>query len=115
MKQGLGIGLFAARARSSRPTACSSHDASTSAFLTQFSAILIPAWIALRQPAQPRARSSGWAASSCWSGVAILGHFDWRTLRFGRGEWETLLCSVFFMGQILWIGKKEFAGNRPPR
>jgi hypothetical protein len=46
-------------------------------------------------------------------GVAILGHFNWRTLRFGRGEWETLLCSVFFMGQILWVAKKEFADNRP--
>ncbi len=45
--------------------------------------------------------------------MAILGHFDWRTLRFGRGEWETLLCSLFFMGQILLISKKEFSGNRP--
>ena len=46
-------------------------------------------------------------------GVGILGHFDWRTLRFGRGEWETLLCSAFFVGQILWIERPEFAGNRP--
>jgi drug/metabolite transporter (DMT)-like permease len=46
-------------------------------------------------------------------GVAILGHFDWRTLRLGRGECETLLCSVFFVGQILWVGRREFADNRP--
>src|SRR5207248_3965227 len=48
-------------------------------------------------------------------GVAILGRFDWRALRFGRGEWETLLCSFFFMGQILWLEKKEFVGNSPWR
>jgi drug/metabolite transporter (DMT)-like permease len=47
------------------------------------------------------------------AGVGILGHFDWRTLRLGRGEWETLLSSIFFMGQILWVGKREFSGNRP--
>lgn len=45
-------------------------------------------------------------------GVAILGNFDFRTLSFGRGEWETLLSSLFFMGQILWLEKKEFAANR---
>jgi drug/metabolite transporter (DMT)-like permease len=46
-------------------------------------------------------------------GVAILGRFDWRTLRLGRGEWETLLSSVFFMAQILWLERREFAANRP--
>ena len=45
------------------------------------------------------------------AGVAILGRFDFRGMRLGRGEWETLLCSVFFMGQILWLDRKEFAGN----
>jgi hypothetical protein len=46
-------------------------------------------------------------------GVAILGRFDWRTLRLGRGEWETLLCSAFFMGQILWLG--EGVRGKPAR
>jgi drug/metabolite transporter (DMT)-like permease len=49
------------------------------------------------------------------AGVAILGRFDWQTLSLGRGEWETLLSSVFFMGQILWLEKREFAGNRPEK
>ena len=48
-------------------------------------------------------------------GVGILGHFDLRTLKLGRGEWETLLCSVFYTGQILWIERREFAGNRPAK
>jgi drug/metabolite transporter (DMT)-like permease len=45
----------------------------------------------------------------------VLGRFDWREMRLGRGEWETLLCSVFFMGQILTLERSEFAGNRPDR
>ena len=86
-------------------------DASTSAFLTQFSAILIPAWLALRGQRNPGAMV--WACCALvLVGVAILGHFDWRTLRFGRGECETLLCSVFFIGQILWVGQQGFPDNR---
>jgi hypothetical protein len=49
------------------------------------------------------------------AGVAILGRFDWRELRFGRGEWETLLSSLFFMGQILTLGSKQYAANRPEK
>jgi drug/metabolite transporter (DMT)-like permease len=49
------------------------------------------------------------------AGVALLGKFDWHALRFGRGEWETLLCSFFFMGQILWLGRREFVGNDSTR
>jgi drug/metabolite transporter (DMT)-like permease len=114
MRQGLVVGLFAAAGTLLQTDGMQFTDASTSAFLTQFSAILIPAWLALRGRRNP-----GPLVWSCCilvlAGVAILGHFDWHTLKFGRGEWETLLCSVFFMGQILWVGKKEFAGNRSDR
>jgi drug/metabolite transporter (DMT)-like permease len=112
IRQGLGLGAFAAAGTFLQTDGLQYTEASTSSFLTQFSAILIPAWLALRHRRNP-----GWIV---WvgcvlvlAGVAILGHFDWRTLRFGRGEWETTLCSLFFMGQILWLGRPEFAGNRP--
>jgi drug/metabolite transporter (DMT)-like permease len=112
IKQGVGIGLFAAVGTFLQTDGLQYTDASTSSFLTQFSAILIPAWIALRNRRSPRALI--WVGCVLvLAGVAILGHFDWSTLRFGRGEWETLLCSLFFMGQILWIEKPEFAGTRP--
>jgi drug/metabolite transporter (DMT)-like permease len=88
--------------------------ASTSAFLTQFYAIMIPVYLAIRLRRSPRAAT--WISSALvLGGVAILGQFNWRTLSLGRGEWETLLSSVFFMGQILWLEKKEFADNRPER
>lgn len=112
IKQGLGVGAFSAAGTFLQTDGLQFTEASTSSFLTQFSAILIPVWFALRSRRNPGAII--WIGCALvLLGVAILGHFDWRTLRFGRGEWETLLCSVFFMGQILWIEKPEFAGNRP--
>jgi drug/metabolite transporter (DMT)-like permease len=111
IRQGFGIGAFAAAGTFLQTDGLQYTDASTSSFLTQFSAILIPAWLALRNRRNP-----GWVI---WAGcalvlvgVAILGHFNWRTLRLGRGEWETIACSLFFMGQILWLERPEFAGNR---
>lgn len=113
-KQGIIIGLFAAIGMLFQNDGLQFTAASTSAFLTQFYAILIPVYLAIKSRRSPRL--SIWV--SCvlvLAGVAILGRFDWQTLSFGRGEWETLLASVFFMGQILWLEKKEFADNRPEK
>ncbi len=112
VRQGLGIGAFAAAGTLLQTDAMKSTAASTSAFLTQFSAILIPVAIALRRRRNPGALV--WACCALVIiGVGILGRLDWRTLRLGRGEWETLLCSVFFTGQIVWVGRRKYAGNRP--
>lgn len=112
--QGVALGLFAAMGMLLQNDALQFTAASTSAFLTQFYAILIPVYLAVRSRRAPGA--SVWI--SCLlvlAGVAILGRFDWRALSFGRGEWETLASSFFFMGQILWLEKKEFSANRPAR
>jgi drug/metabolite transporter (DMT)-like permease len=110
--QGAGLGLFASAATLFQTDGMQYTAASTSAFLTQFAAILIPSWVAFRSRRNP-----GFVVWACCVlvlvGVGILGHFDWRTLHLGRGEWETLLCSLFFMAQILLLEKKEFSGNRP--
>jgi drug/metabolite transporter (DMT)-like permease len=77
-------------------------------------AVLIPALVALRLRRSPGIRV--WLAGALvLAGVALLGRFDWRTLSFGRGEWETLACSVFYMGQILCLERREFAANDPLR
>jgi drug/metabolite transporter (DMT)-like permease len=111
-KQGVVIGLFAAAGMLFQNDGLQFTEASTSAFLTQFYAILIPVWLAVRQRKNPSALV--WVCCALvLAGVAILGRFDWQKLHLGRGEWETLLCSLFFMGQILWLEKKEFAANRP--
>jgi drug/metabolite transporter (DMT)-like permease len=118
-KQGLILGVFAAGGMLLQNDALHYTAASTSAFLTQISAILIPIWIAVRTRRNP-----GWLVWSCCAlvvaGVAILGKFDpfdnlrtgFNVWRFGRGEWETMLSAVFYMGQILTLDRKEFAGNR---
>ena len=111
-KQGVIIGLFAAAGMLLQNDGLQFTAASTSAFLTQFYAILIPVYLAVRQRRNPG--FFVWASCALvLAGVALLGRFDWHSWQFGRGEWETLLCSLFFMGQILWLGKKEFAANRP--
>jgi drug/metabolite transporter (DMT)-like permease len=112
IKQGVAIGVFASAGTLFQTDGMQFTQASTSAFLTQFSAILIPAWLALRHRRGPGAIV--WLGCILvLAGVGILGHFDWRALRLGRGEWETLLCSLFFMGQILIVGSGRYAGNRP--
>lgn len=85
--------------------------ASTSAFLTQFYAILIPLVVAVRARRRPPAAVWG-AVALVLAGVAILGRFDFRAMRLGRGEVETLLSSLFFMLQIFELGSRRYAGNR---
>ena len=114
VKQGVIIGLFSSAGMLLQNDALQFTSASTSAFLTQFYAILIPVYVAIRARRNP-----GWVVWTCCvlvlAGVAVLGRFDWRELKLGRGEWETLVASLFFMGQILWLGKKEFSANRAER
>lgn len=111
-KQGAMTGLFATVAVFLQNDALRFTSASTSAFLTTFYAITIPLWLALRQRRNPGAMV--WiCCAMVLTGTAILGHFDWHALRLGRGECETLLCSLFFMGQILCLGDAAFARNRP--
>lgn len=111
-KQGVIIGVFASGGMLLQNDGLQFTAASTSAFLTQLYAILIPVWIAVRARHNPGALV--WTCCALvLAGVAVLGQFDFEKMRFGRGEWETLLCSLFFMGQILTLGRKDFASNRP--
>ena len=89
LRQGVVIGLFAALGMMFQNDGLQFTAASTSAFLTQFYAIMIPVWLAVRTRRNP-----GWIIWTCCAlvlgGVAILGQFDWRNFRLGRGEIETL-------------------------
>src|SRR5471030_426324 len=116
LKQGVVLGLFTAAGMFLQNDALQFTAASTSAFLTQCYAIIIPVWLAFRMRKNPGGRV--WLCCALvLAGVALLGKFDpFDLLRagrrghgFGRGEWETLLCSVFFTGQILWLERKEFS------
>jgi drug/metabolite transporter (DMT)-like permease len=113
-KQGLAIGLFSALGMLFQIDGMQFTSASTSAFLTQLYAIVIPIYLALRARKAPP--WTVWVSSALvLAGVAILGRFDWRELHLGRGEVETLIGSMFFMGQILWLDRPEFSSNHVGR
>ena len=112
LRQAVGLGLFASAGMLFQNDGLQYTSASTSAFLTQLYAILIPLWVALRTRRLPPV--AVWVSCGLvLAGVAVLGRFDWQAMRFGRGEFETLVSSLFFMGQILWLERREFAANRP--
>jgi drug/metabolite transporter (DMT)-like permease len=111
IRQAGSLALFASGGTLFQTDGLQFTEASTSAFLTQLSAILIPALLALRYRHSPGLRI--WLPSVLvLFGVAILGHLSWHRLRLGRGEWETILCSLFFAGQIITVGQGRYAGNR---
>lgn len=113
-RQGIILGLFAAVGMLLQNDGLQFTSASTSAFLTQFYAIMIPVWVAWRGRHNPGMRI--WICCALvLAGVAILGRFDWHELHLGRGEVETLLSSVFFMGVILTLERRDFADNRPEK
>lgn len=109
-EQGVGLGVFGGLGILFQMDGLTYTSASTSAFLTQFTCILIPLWVAIHRRALPRVA----VIVSCamvLAGVAILSRFDLRDFRMGRGEFETLLSAVFFTGQILWLERRRYANN----
>lgn len=79
-------------------------SASISAFLTAFYAILVPLFESVLIRKSPALRI--WCSSIIvMTGMGILSGITIRDLIPGRGEWETLISSVFFSFQILWMGR----------
>ncbi|HQY05602.1 MAG TPA: hypothetical protein PLQ52_06030, partial [Lacunisphaera sp.] len=99
LKQGVLIGLTLGAGMLFQNDGLQFTSATTSAFLTQIYAIMIPVWIAWRQRRWPPAIVLACCALVL-PGVAILGRIDFRALHLGRGEVETLVSAVFFMMQI---------------
>jgi len=110
VRQGLGLGLFGGTGLVFQMDGLAYTAASTSAFLTQCYCLLIPLWLALIQRRWP----SPMVVASCLlvvAGVAVLSEIDWRTFTLGRGEVETIIGSVLFTGQILWLQRPTYRTN----
>ena len=107
VKLGIGIGVTGGAGMVVQMAGLNDTLASTSSFLTQFYALLIPVVLAIYYRRLPH-----WLVwISCALVVAGMGKMcgvDWRNFRLGRGEWLTLLASAIFTGQILWLGWEEF-------
>ena len=108
--QGLGLGLFGGLGILLQVDGMGYTSASTSAFLTQCYCVFIPIWVAARERRRPPARVF-FSCTLVIAGAAVLAGVDWRHFHLGRGELETILASLFFTGQILWLERPRFAAN----
>lgn len=108
--QGIGLGVAAGLGMLFQADGLQYTSASSVAFLTQFSAVLVPLYCVARDRRLPSARTI-LCVAMVLAGVGILGRFDWQTMRFGRGEIETLIGTAFFTAQILWLDHPRFRGN----
>ena len=112
--QGAGLAIFGSIGLLFQMDGVNYTEASTSAFLTQTYCLILPIFQAVRERRRPSALIL-LASIMVLSGVAVLARFDWQTMRLGRGEWETILASVIFTGQILWLERPVFAANNTAR
>jgi drug/metabolite transporter (DMT)-like permease len=111
-EQGMVIAIFGAGGILFQMDGIGYTAASTCAFLTQGYCIFIPLWVALTRRRRPPLKIfMSTALVVC--GVAILSRLHFHDLKLGRGEWETLLASLLFTGQILCLESPRYAGNRP--
>ena len=111
LSQGIGLGIFSGGGMLLQMDGINYTAASTSAFLTSCYCVIIPVIIACRRRRWPPARVAG-SCALVLVGMAILAGVSPRTLRLGRGEWETVLASTFFAGQIFWLEQPRYARNR---
>src|SRR6185295_8158605 len=110
LQQGIGLGLFGGGGILLQVDGLAYTSASTSAFLTQCYCVIIPIWVAVRQRRWPSATVLLGSALVV-VGVAALANLDWHEFHLGRGELETVIASVLFTGQILWLERPRFAAN----
>lgn len=110
-RQGVLLGLSAGCGMFLQNDGLQFTSASVSAFLTQFYAIMIPVVIAVRTRRSPP--PVVWVCGVLvLAGTGVLGHFDVRAMRLGRGELETLGSSLFFMVQIFILADRRHRANR---
>jgi drug/metabolite transporter (DMT)-like permease len=111
---GLGLGLFGGGGLLLQVDGLAHTHASVSAFLTQCYCLFIPLWVSIWGRRWPSVRILI-ACALVATGVAVLAEVKWGDFRLGRGEIETLLASVLFGGQILWLERPRFAGTNVNR
>lgn len=108
--QGAGLGFFGGIGLIFQMDGLNYTSASTSAFLTQSYCFIIPIIVALRERHSPTLRVV-LCTILMMSGIAILTQLKPHDLHLGRGEMETLIGSLVFTGQILWLERPMFAHN----
>jgi drug/metabolite transporter (DMT)-like permease len=108
--EGAGLGLCAGAGMILQVDGLAYTSASTSAFLTQCCCLLLPWAAAVRDRRWPSLLMVVCSVLAA-IGVAVLTGVNWQGLRLGRGEIETLMSSIIFTGQILWLERPVFGPN----
>ncbi len=112
--QALGLGVFTASGMLFQMDGLSYTSASTSAFITQGYCIFLPLTVAIMTRRFP-ALHVILSAIMVMAGVAILAQLDFYDFHLGRGELETLIASLIFTAQILWVDRPAYARNNMGR
>ena len=109
--QALGLGAFGGVGLYLQTLGLAWTDASVSAFLTQLYTLLVPLIVAFRDRRFP----SGRVMVACvlvLAGVAMLSPGLLTHLTLGPGEMVILISTGFIAGQIVWVERPLYAGNR---
>ncbi len=109
--QALGLGAFGGAGLYLQTLGLAWTDASVSAFLTQLYTLLVPLIVAFRDRRFP----SGRVIIACvlvLAGVAMLSPGLLTHLTLGPGELVILISTGFIAGQIVWVERPMYAGNR---
>ena len=114
LEQGLGLAVFGVGGILFQMDGLAYTAASTSAFLTQCYVVFIPVWVALVHRHRPAPKVIV-SIVLVMIGLAILAGLDFNSFKLGRGEAETLIASLLFTGQILWLERPRYAANHPLR
>ena len=114
IEQGFGLAVFGVGGILFQMDGLNYTAASTSAFLTQCYCVFIPVWVALTQRRWPRCQEIV-SVGLVMVGLGILSGLDFTALKIGRGELETLIASLLFTGQILWLERPRYSTNAPLR
>ncbi|MEN9282855.1 MAG: hypothetical protein RLZZ179_348 [Verrucomicrobiota bacterium] len=109
--QGSLLGLFGGVGLILQADGLHYTSASTSAFLTQFYCVLLPAWECLRRREWPSPKLL-LCTILVLAGITVLSGFDWHHFRLGRGETETLLSAAIFTVQIQLLEVKRWRHHR---
>lgn len=112
IEQGIVIAIFGAGGIVFQMDGISYTAASTCSFLTQGYCVFIPLWVALTHRRWPPLKTFI-STALVVGGVAVLSRLNFHELKLGRGEWETLIASLLFTGQILCLESPRYATNRP--
>lgn len=110
-RQALELAGLTALAMALQMDALAHTQATTSAFLTQGYAVILPLHVCLRRRCWPRPLMV-LAVVLVMLGAALLTGFGTGSLTWGRGELETVAATVVMTAQILVVESPRFAGNR---